>query len=283
MESHSLISLLVLGFCATIGASLLNCNCPPGPRGPPGLPGLMGPPGISRPFPGMWGHPPPGPGGPFGGPFTPIMGPPGLPGPPGPPGYCFPCPYSPFGSGPPIGPGFGHGGPNPYGQGISTAIGNLIVIPSVHNGRAHLFRITPEGQLVRIENSRSELNEILPTNFQEQLAQQGAVPTADPIPVITPPTSGEHPEAGGVDEAMFAAGQNAEANEAVRGNSEAADWRRVLLGESSAVRAAKSEPISNKQLENSMDSFQRALSDLREKYASLIQPKSDDQPYAAIP
>ncbi|XP_017860667.1 PREDICTED: collagen alpha-1(XXVI) chain [Drosophila arizonae] len=294
MESHSLISLLVLGFCATIGASLLNCSCPPGPRGPPGPPGPMGPPGVSRPSSGIWGYPPPVPGpygGPMVGPVTPVMGPRGLPGPPGPPGYCFPCPYSPYGpplgpgGGPPLGPGFGAGGGPPLGPGFGAgAIGNLIIIPSVQNGSAQLFRITPEGQLVRIENSRSELSEILPADFQDQLAQQGAIATADPMSVITPPTPNEHPETGGFDEAMFAAAarKNDERKEAVRASSEAADWRRVLLGETPVASAAKSEPSSTNQLESSMDSFQRALVDLRDKYSSLIQPKSSDQRYAAI-
>lgn len=175
-------------------------------------------------------------------------------------------------------------GPNAYGQGISTAIGNLIIIPSVQNGSAQLFRITPEGQLVRIENSRTELSEILPADFQDQLAQQGAIATADPISVITPPTPDEHPETGGFDEAMFAAAasKNAERKEAIRASSEAADWRRVLLGETPVASAAKSEPSSTNQLESSMESFQRALVDLRDKYSSLIQPKSSDQHYAVI-
>lgn len=83
---------------------------------------------------------------------------------------------------------------------------------------------------------------------------------------------------------MFAAAssQNAERKEALRASSEAADWRRVLLGESPVASAAKSEPSSTNQLGDSVDSFQRALVDLREKYASLIQPKSGDQRYAVI-
>ncbi|XP_023161472.1 uncharacterized protein LOC111593105 [Drosophila hydei] len=246
MESHSLLALLLLGLCSTIGASLLNCNCPPGPRGPPGPTGPPGLSGLSRRaefIPSIWGYPP------VPGPIAPIMA--GL-------------------------------GPDTFGQSISTSIGNLIIIPSNLNGRAQLFRITPDGNLIRVENSKNELNEILPPNFQDLLTQQGAVPTADPTAVITPPTPDDQPEE--LDESMFAtAGQSVERKELLRASSDANDWRRVLLlGEKPAVSAGNAEPSSTSQLESSMDSFQRALVDLKDKYASLIQPKAGDQRYAVI-
>lgn len=231
-----------------------------------------------------------------------MIGPRGLPGPPGPPGYCFPCPYGGGGGGfGGIGPGLGgpglggghFGGPGGVsGQGIASAIGNIIIIPSGINGRAQLFRITPDGQLVRIENPRESLNEILPHNLQDLLAQQGAVPTASTLTGITPPSlrpggtsSTTDDQTDGMDEAMFAVSSaNMESRkEALRGLSDVNDWRRVLLlGEPPARSAASSDPTNTNQLGNSMDNFQRALVDLRDKYASLIQPPTTDQRYAVI-
>ncbi|XP_034480942.1 collagen alpha-2(XI) chain [Drosophila innubila] len=270
---------LIRGLCATIHASLLNCNCeagPPGPPGPRGPPGLIGGGGGG----GPWGYPPMPP-------YGPIMGPRGLPGPPGPPGYCFPCPHrghGGFGPGPGLGGG-NFGGPGGVsGQGIASAIGNIIIIPSGINGRAQLFRITPDGQLVRIENPRESLNEILPSNVQDLLAQQAAVPTAATVTGITPPTPDDQPE--GLDETMFAVSSaNMESRkDTLRGLSDAKDWRRILLlGEPSSASASP-EQTSTNQLGNSMDSFQRALVDLRDKYASLMQPptNNNDQRYAVI-
>ncbi|KAH8365942.1 hypothetical protein KR093_007590, partial [Drosophila rubida] len=307
-----LLQLLRLpaGFLAAASASLLNCNCepgppgPPGPRGPPGLGGIGGIGGIGGGGGGgIWGYPPVPP---FNPNLPPLIGPRGLPGPPGPPGYCFPCPFGGGngGFGGLVGPGlggnnFGLTGAGPggaTGQGIASAIGNIIIIPSGINGRAQLFRITPDGQLVRIENPRESINEILPSNLQDLLAQQAtnAVPTAATTTGITPPgqarpgatpaTPDDQPE--GLDEAMFAvssANMESRKEAALRGISDANDWRRVLLlGEPNAHSAATSEPGSTNQLENSMDSFQRALVDLRDKYASLIQPRTTDQRYAVI-
>ncbi|KAH8278309.1 hypothetical protein KR044_010906, partial [Drosophila immigrans] len=290
----TVVNCFASGFAYAAHASLLNCNCepgapgPPGPRGPPGLGGIGG---IGGGGGGMWGYPPVPPFSP------PLIGPRGLPGPPGPPGYCFPCPAN-GGFGGLTGPGFGG---NPFGlpgggaggatgQGIASAIGNIIIIPSGINGRAQLFRITPDGQLVRIENPRESINEILPSNLQDLLAQQAAVPTAATTTGITPPglaRPGATPPAttddqtDGLDEAMFAV-SNANKEAALRGLTDANDWRRVLLlGEPNA--AASSEQGNGNKLESSMDSFQRALVDLRDKYASLIQPRSSpDQRYAVI-
>ncbi|XP_060655171.1 collagen alpha-2(I) chain isoform X1 [Drosophila nasuta] len=294
MLSSSLLAVLLLGFYSAANASLLNCNCepgppgPPGPRGPPGLGGL----GSAGGGGGIWGYPPVPP---FNQHIPPLIGPRGLPGPPGPPGYCFPCQYGGQG-GQGFGPNnFGLAGPGGVsGQGIASAIGNIIIIPSGVNGRAQLFRITPDGQLVRIENPREGINEILPSNLQDLLAQQAAVPTAATTsgitppgqarPGATPPTPDDQPE--GLDEAMFAVSSNnmeSRKEAALRGITDANDWRRVLLlGEPNAHSAASSEPGSTNQLESSMDSFQRALVDLRDKYASLIQPRTTDQRYAVI-
>lgn len=301
-------------------ASLLNCNCEPGPPGPPGP---RGPPGAGFGFGGGggvgggvggggslggggWGYPVP----PFNPHLGPLIGPRGLPGPPGPPGYCFPCPYGGgvggfganhlgidnFG-----GNGFaanGQGGT--LGQGIASAIGNIIIIPSGINGRAQLFRITPDGQLLRIENPRESINEILPSSVQDLLAQQAAAaaPTAASIGAgITPPNSRPVPTAStpddqidGLDETAFAvSAETPERKDSpLRASSDANDWRRVLLlgepnvGSAAAAAAASSDLSSTNPLGNSMDSFQRALVDLRDKYASLMQPRTPDQQYAVI-
>lgn len=310
----------------------MNCNCepgppgPPGPRGPPGAGfgfggggGLGGPgggPNGNGGFGGGWGF---GPVPPFNPHLGPLIGPRGLPGPPGPPGYCFPCPFGGAGVGPNgfggggVGPnGFGGAGPNGFGldgfggngqgtlgQGIASAIGNIIIIPSGINGRAQLFRITPDGQLLRIENPRESINEILPSNVQDLLAQQtaqpAAVPTAASTPGITPPNSRPAPtqstqqddQTDGLDETMFAvpSASPERKDSPLRASSDANDWRRVLLlGEPNvASAAASSDQGSTSPLENSMDSFQRALVDLRDKYATLMQPRSTaDQRYAVI-
>lgn len=313
-------SYFFAGICSTASASLLNCNCEPGPPGPPGP---RGPPGAGfgfggggggaggngiggngiGGFGGGWGY---GPVPPFNPHLGPIIGPRGLPGPPGPPGYCFPCPYGGAGVGPNgfgldnFGPnGFASNGQGTLGQGIASAIGNIIIIPSGINGRAQLFRITPDGQLLRIENPRESINEILPSTVQDLLAQQSAqaaaVPTAASNTGITPPHSRPAPtqstqqddQTDGLDETMFAVpSANPERKDSpLRASSDANDWRRVLLlGEPNvASAAASSEQGSTSPLENSMDSFQRALVDLRDKYASLMQPRTTpDQRYAVI-
>lgn len=307
-------------------ASLLNCNCEPGPPGPPGP---RGPPGAgfgygggggggsagggggygAGGYGGGWGYPVP----PFNPHLGPLIGPRGLPGPPGPPGYCFPCPY---GGGPGgfgnnqqqlgfdngFGNGNGQGGPlgqgGALGQGIASAIGNIIIIPSGANGRATLLRITPDGQVVRIENPQESINGILPSAVQDLLTQQAAaaaVPTAASLGTgITPPNSQPVPtvsttddQTDGLDETAFAvaAGTPERKDSPLRASSDANDWRRVLLlgepNESSAAASA-SDQSNTTPLENSMDSFQRALVDLRDKYASLMQPRTPDQRYAVI-
>ncbi|KAH8418204.1 hypothetical protein KR222_000599, partial [Zaprionus bogoriensis] len=322
--------ILLAGICSTASASLLNCNCEPGPPGPPGP---RGPPGYGFGGPGGgggggaggggigpgggtfgWGYPMP----PFNPHLGPLIGPRGLPGPPGqpgPPGYCFPCPYGGgVGPGGGIGPGglFGLDGLNNGlgSQGIASAIGNIIIIPSGVNGRAQLFRITPDGQLLRIENPRESINDIVPNNLQDLLAQQqqqqqqqqqlqqqqqqlAAVPTAASVPGITPPAPRPVPtqsaqaedQPDGLDETLFAVpAAGAERKEVLRATSDANDWRRVLLlGEPSAASSdSASDQGGTSPLENSMDSFQRALVDLRDKYASLMQPRSSDQRYAVI-
>lgn len=301
----------------------MNCNCepgppgPPGPRGPPGAgfgfgggggaAGGIGGSGIGGSgiggFGGGWGY---GPVPPFNPHLGPLIGPRGLPGPPGPPGYCFPCPYGGAGLGPNgfgldnFGAnGFATNGQGTLGQGIGSAIGNIIIIPSGINGRATLFRITPDGQLVRIENPRESINEILPSTVQDLLAQHAAqaaaVPTAASTTGITPPNSRPAPtqstqqddQTDGLDETMFAvpSASPERKDSPLRASSDANDWRRVLLlGEPNVASAAASlDQGSTSPLENSMDSFQRALVDLRDKYASLMQPRTTpDQRYAVI-
>ncbi|XP_017840062.2 putative cuticle collagen 145 [Drosophila busckii] len=304
-HSQALLTAVLLVVCSTVGATLLNCNCergppgPPGPTGPAGPRGFPGRPGFSgfgkstwsdqfsfSPFGGsamngpMAGPefgPPPMFGGPMAGP--PMMGPIGPPGPPGPPGYCFPCPFNGGGVGP-----FGAGDQN-VAQGISTAIGNLIIVPSATNGRAQLFRITPEGQIVKIENNNDLYNEALPPSLQELFSLQASVPpTAATINEITPPSQEQLEETPpeDLDEAMFAAAADeAERKKQIRGNGNtgSTDWRRILLlGErNSPVKSAANEPSATVKIEDSMDSFQRALADLRQKYAALTKPKQQQQ------
>ncbi|XP_017071635.1 collagen alpha-2(VIII) chain [Drosophila eugracilis] len=312
MDFLSLLAVFVLGFSTTAQASLVKCSCDPGPAGERGPPGPPGPPGNSNGLAGSgsgyWGYPPTGP-------YPPnlpiIQGPRGLPGPPGPPGYCFPCPaVPPLRSFPPPGvpvppfvstpAGGGFGG----SSALTSAVGNIIVIPGGVGtglaGRAQFFHISPDGQVMQIDRPQN-----LPTELFDSAVNQAAAPIPPPQPTssslsaITPPavqmaptqpTPGELgaaqttllPE--NIEETVFAVGNR---KDFLRGSSDASDWRRILLlGERShdGLMTAKGHSVQQhnpNQLENSMENFQRALVELKEKYATLVQPRSANQ-YAVI-
>ncbi|XP_017012325.2 collagen alpha-1(X) chain [Drosophila takahashii] len=315
MSFLGLAAVLVLGLCSSAQGSLVKCSCDPGPAGERGPPGPPGPPGngngLGGSGNGYWGYPGPYP------PNLPIIpGPRGLPGPPGPPGYCFPCPAAPpLRSFPPPGvpvppfisaqavPGGGFGG----ASALTTAVGNIIVIPGGATGtgltgRAQFFHISPDGQVMQIDRPQN-----LPSELFDSPANQGqAAPIPPPQPTsaslsgITPPaiqlaptqpTPGELgtpqttllPE--NIEETVFAVGNR---KDFLRGSSDASDWRRILLlGERShdGLLAAKAQSVQQQhnpnQLESSMENFQRALVELKEKYATLVQPRSANQ-YAVI-
>ncbi|XP_026849107.1 collagen alpha-1(XVIII) chain [Drosophila persimilis] len=318
MRSSVLLAILLLGICICSGvqASLVKCSCDPGPAGERGPPGPPGPPGAGFGGGGGGGG---GIGGGHGGgfwpypptpPFTPnlpiIPGPRGLPGPPGPPGYCFPCPAVPppiRAYPPPLGvpvPPFlstqvGGGGGN-AASALTSAVGNIIVIPSGAGtgltGRAQFYHISPDGQVLRIDPPKDVPNELFDslgasaTNPAPQ-PPQPLQPTSASLSGITPPptqaTPGEQqqttvtPEV--LDETVFAVSGN-RGKDFLRGNSEASDWRRILLLGERPTEA----PIAQhhpSQLGNSMESFQRALVELKEKYATLMQPRSGNR-YAVI-
>ncbi|KAI8040583.1 collagen alpha-1(VIII) chain [Drosophila gunungcola] len=299
------LAFLALGLCSTVQSSLVKCSCDPGAKGDRGPPGPPGPPGF-------WGYPPMGP-------YPPnlplIPGPRGLPGPPGPPGYCFPCPAVPpvippvippvvppvVPPGVPVPPlistqavpggGFG------AASALTTAVGNIIVIPGgVLNGRAQFFHISPDGQVMQIERPQN-----LPSELFDSPAAQSPQPqpTSASLSGITPPavqgaptqaTPGELfppqttslPE--NLEETVYAVGNR---KDFLRGSTDASDWRRILLlGERShdGLLTPKGHSVQQhnpNQLENSMENFQKALVELKEKYATLIQPRSSNQ-YAVI-
>ncbi|XP_016932060.3 collagen alpha-1(XV) chain [Drosophila suzukii] len=302
MDFLSLLAVLFLGLCSTAQASLVKCSCDPGAPGERGPPGPPGPPGNGGP--GYWG---------FGGPFPPFPGPRGLPGPPGPPGFCFPCPAPPpLRNFPPPGvpvqpfvstqvPGGGFGG----ASALTTAVGNIIVIPAGTGtgltGRAQFFHISPDGKVLQIDRPQNLPSEL----FDSPVNQGGGAqvpppqPTSSSLSGITPtanqlsptqPTPGDLgntqttllPE--NIEETLFAVGNR---KDFLRGSSDASDWRRILLlGERShdGLMAAKGQSVqqhNSNQLESSMDNFQRALVELKEKYATLVQPRSASQ-YAVI-
>ncbi|XP_016982975.1 collagen alpha-4(IV) chain [Drosophila rhopaloa] len=297
-----LLVILALGLCSTVQSSLVKCSCDPGPKGERGPPGPPGPPsnsnGLGGSGSGYWGYPPTGP-------YPPnlpiIPGPRGLPGPPGPPGYCFPCPAAPpLRSFPPPGvpvppfistqAGGGFGG----ASALTTAVGNIIVIPGGAGtgltGRAQFFHISPDGQVMQIERPQNLPTELfdspaaaIPPPKPTSASLSGITPPAVQV-AATQPTPGELgsppttllPE--NIEETVFAVGNR---KDFLRGSSDASDWRRILLlGERShdGLLTPKGHP---NQLENSMENFQRALVELKEKYATLIQPRNTNQ-YAVI-
>ncbi|KAH8380021.1 hypothetical protein KR009_008544, partial [Drosophila setifemur] len=298
---------LFSGLSSSAQASLMKCSCDPGPAGERGPPGPPGPPGSghSGGGSGFWGYPPTGP-------YPPnvpiIPGPRGLPGPPGPPGYCFPCPAAPPIRGfPPPGvpvPPFvsTQAVPGGFGaQASTTAVGNIIVIPGGAagtglTGRAQFFHISPDGQVMQIDRPQNLPIELFdsPTIGGAGATQmQAPQPTASSMSGITPPAPAAAPtqptplEMGTpgttllpekVEDTVFAVGNR---KDFLRGNSEASDWRRILLlGERpSDVLLPPNGPSvhSPNQLESSMESFQRALVELKEKYANLVQPRSANQ------
>ncbi|XP_017038279.1 cuticle collagen 1 [Drosophila kikkawai] len=302
MVFRGLLAVFLLGFCSRAQASLVKCSCDPGPAGERGPPGPPGPPGNGNG--GFWGYPPTGP-------FPPnvpiIPGPRGLPGPPGPPGYCFPCPAVPPVRGFPPPPGVpipplfstqaggaGFGG----ASALTTAVGNIIVIPGGVGtglaGRAQFFHISPDGQVLQIDRPQNLPSDLFdaPANTAASTVIPPPPPTSASVSGITPPTvqaaptqptPGEQttllPE--NVEETVFAVGNRRK--DFLRGSSDASDWRRILLlGErpSETLLPPNVHSVSN-QLENSMESFQRALVELKEKYANLVQPRSANQ-YAVI-
>ncbi|XP_017043533.1 collagen alpha-2(VIII) chain [Drosophila ficusphila] len=311
MSFLGFLAVLVLGLFSTAHASLVKCSCDPGPPGERGPPGPPGPPangnGLGGSGAGYWGYPP-------GGPFSPnlpyIQGPRGLPGPPGPPGYCFPCPAAPpirgfggvpvppFVSTPAVTGNGGFGGANAG----STAVGNIIVIPAGTTtttgltGRAQFYHISPDGQVIQIDrpqNLPSGLFEA-PVNQGNSAQNQQPQPTSASLSGITPPAVGPTQPTNGdlgnsqptllpdnIEDTVFAVGNR---KDFLRGSSDATDWRRILLlGERShdALLTPKSTLHNPNQLEDSMDNFQRALVELKEKYASLVTPRSSNQ-YAVI-
>ncbi|KAH8270432.1 hypothetical protein KR018_009973, partial [Drosophila ironensis] len=297
------------GLCSTAQASLVKCSCDPGAKGERGPPGPPGPPGPSAGLAGSggwgsgaWGYPPAGP-------FPPnlpiVPGPRGLPGPPGPPGYCFPCPASPVRSfappGVPIPPFVSTQAGGLGASALTTAVGNIIVIPGGAGtgltGRAQFFHIAPDGQVMQIDRPQN-----LPIDlFDSPGSGAAAAPIPPPQPTsasvagITPPVIQMAPtqptpaELGApqttllpenVDETLFAVGNR---KDFLRGNSEASDWRRILLlGERPSDVLLPPAAVSGQlrgpnQLESSMENFQRALVELKEKYANLVQPRSASQ------
>ncbi|SPP76943.1 collagen alpha-1(X) chain [Drosophila guanche] len=301
MTFSGLLAVLLLGICSRVQASLVKCSCDPGPagaRGPPGPPGPPGPGYGGGHGGGYWPYPPTPP-------FTPnlpiIPGPRGLPGPPGPPGYCFPCPaLPPRGFPPQLGvpvPPFlstqvGGGGGN-AASALTSAVGNIIVIPSGATtglkGRAQFYHISPDGQVLRIEPPKDIPHEIFDSLGQPPQPQPPQPTSGSSLSGITPPptqqTPGEQqlqttvtPET--LDETMFAVTGNRGKDFLRGGNSEASDWRRILLLGERPTEAPQQQQHPN-QLGSSMESFQRALVELKEKYATLIQPRSDNR-YAVI-
>ncbi|EDW93523.1 collagen alpha-1(VIII) chain [Drosophila yakuba] len=311
MSFLGLLAFLVLGLCSTARASLVKCSCDPGPQGERGPPGPPGPPGNQIGHhgsgSGYWGYPPSGP-------YPPnlpfIQGPRGLPGPPGPPGYCFPCPAGPpLRAFPPPGVPVPPFISTPAGGGfgaastLTSAVGNIIVIPgaagTVAAGRAQFYHISPDGQVLQIDRPQNLPSEL----FDAPVNQAAGAPIPPPQPtssslsgitppaVQVPPTQPTPSDLGvqqptllpeNVEETVFAVGNR---NDFLRGSSDASDWRRILLlGErptAGLVKGQSVQQLNPNQLESSVENFQRALVELKEKYATLTQPRSSNQ-YAVI-
>lgn len=166
-------------------------------------------------------------------------------------------------------------------------------------GRAQFFHISPDGQVVQIDRPQNLPNELFdtPVNQGSGAPIPPPQPTSSSLSGITPPavqvpptqpTPGDLgaqqptilPE--NMEETVFAVGNR---KDFLRGSSDASDWRRILLlGErptDGLLKGQSVQQLSPNQLESSVENFQRALVELKEKYATLIQPRNSNQ-YAVI-